>query len=176
MYRGDARIRASVLSAVAVVAAAAAVAGCAGLPWPDEPGVPVALSRATNVQSSDTFLAKLTAERRAANLPPPVVTPRHQDGILAVAEDLQAGKLTASEAQRAIDRWGKAAYQRSVATWLVDCAAGEGMKVPRALVDRPSAVVSYATAHFRPRSLATDQCAVLVVAVEGAEQVIQEKL
>jgi len=41
------------------------------------------------------------------------------------------------------------------------------MKIPRALVDRPSAALSYAAAHFRPRSLANEQCAVLVVATEG---------
>ena len=50
------------------------------------------------------------------------------------------------------------------------------MKLPSALVERPSAVVSFAAAHFRPRSLASDQCAVLVVALEGSEQVGQEKI
>jgi len=145
----------------------AIVGGCARLPWPDEPGVPVALSRAANVQAGDTFLAKLTAERRTANLPAPVVTPRYQDGMRTVAEDLQAGKLSAAEAQRTIERWGQAAYQRPVRSWMLDCAAGENMKIPRALVDQPSAVVSFAAAHFRPRSLANDQCAVLVAAIEG---------
>jgi hypothetical protein len=159
VHRGHAWLRAALLSA--------AIAGCARLPWPEEPGVPVALSRATIVQADDTFLAKLTAERRAANLPAPIVTPRHQDGLRIVAEDLQAGKLNAAEAARASERWGRAAYRRPVAAWLVDCAAGNGMKLPGALVDRPEAVVSFATAYFRPRSMATDQCAVLVVAVEG---------
>ena len=164
----------AVICAVAAVAATAA--GCAGHPWPDEPGVPVALSRAANVQSEDTFLAKLTAERRAANLPEPIVTPRHQEEIRKLAEDLQAGKLTASDAQRAITSWGRAAYQRDVSVWLVDCAPGDALKVPRPLVDRPSAVVSFAAAHFRPRSLVADQCALLVVAAEGAEQVQQQKM
>ena len=170
MHRGDVPIRAVLLST-----AVAFAAGCAATPWPDEPGVPVALSRAANVQAGDTFIAKLTAERRASNLPPPVLTPRNQDGIQPFAEDLQAGKLTAAETLRAIDRWGRAAYQRPVAAWLVDCAAGDGMKLPHGLVDRPSAVVSYAAAHFRPRSLAGEQCAVLVVAIEGADQVVQDK-
>ena len=49
------------------------------------------------------------------------------------------------------------------------------MKLPRALVERPSAVLSYATAHFHPRSLASDQCAVLVVALEGGDEVVQPK-
>jgi hypothetical protein len=170
--RGIAKLRAGALSAAVMVFAV----GCASSPWPDEPGVPVALSRAANVQAGDTFIARLTAERRASNLPPPVLTPHNQDDIRAFAEDLQAGKLSAAEAQRAIDRWARAAYRRAVVTWLVDCAAGDGMKLPRALVDRPSAVVSYAAAHFRPRSLAGEQCAVLVVAVEGSEQIVPEKL
>jgi hypothetical protein len=165
---GDARVRMILLSV-------AIAAGCAGLPWPDEPGIPVALSRAANAQTDEEFLTRLTAERRAASLPAPVLTPRHQDEIRNFAEDLQGGKLTAAEALRAIDRWGRAAYQRSVATWIIDCAAGDKMKLPGALVDRPSAVVSFATAHFRPRSLASDQCAVLVVALEGSEQVTQDK-
>ena len=175
MHWGNSRTRAIVLSAIAFIGAAS-VAGCAGHPWPDEPGVPVALSRAANVQADDAFLTRLTADRRAANLTAPLVTPSHQTDIRAFAEDLQAGKLTASEARSAIDRWGRAAYQRPVAVWLIDCAAGENMKLPSALVSRPSAVVSFASAHFRPRSLAADQCAVLVVAVEGAEQVTQETM
>jgi hypothetical protein len=154
----------------------ALVAGCASLPWPDEPGVPVALSRAANVQAGDAFIAKLTAERRTANLPPPLLAPRQQDEIRVFAEDLQAGKLTAGEARRAIERWGRTSYQRDVSAWMLDCAAGENMTIPRALVDRPSAVLSYAAAHFRPRSLAGDQCAVLVVAIEGSESVTQQKL
>ncbi len=161
MLRGYTRLRAIVLSA-------AAFAACAGLPWPDEPGVPVALSRAANVQAADVFLAKLTAERRAANRAAPVLAPRLDDVLRAAAEDLQAGKLTAGEVKRGIERWGSA--------WLVDCAGGENMKLPSALVERPSAVVSFAAAHFRPRSLASDQCAVLVVALEGSEQVGQEKI
>ena len=169
MHRGNAGIGAILLSALS-----AWLAGCAGLPWPDEPGVAVALSRAANMQSGDAFIAKLTADRRAANLPPPVLTPAYQDGIRNFAEDLQAGKLTAGEAQRAIDRWGRAAYQQPISTWMLDCAAGENMKVPRALVDRPSAVLSCAAAHFRPRSLANEQCAVLVVAIEGAAPVVPQ--
>src|SRR3954469_8331762 len=98
VQQGNARLCAGVLSAAMVF-----TAGCARSPWPDEPGVPVALSRAANVQAGDTFVAKLTAERRAASLPPPVLTPDHQDGIRAFAEDLQAGKLTPAEAHGAID-------------------------------------------------------------------------
>ena len=42
-----------------IIATAATVA-CASLPWPDEPGVPVEMSRAANVQAEDSFLARLT--------------------------------------------------------------------------------------------------------------------
>jgi hypothetical protein len=50
------------------------------------------------------------------------------------------------------------------------------MKLPGALVGRPTLVVSFGAAHFRPRSLANDQCAVLVVALEGDDQVQQQKM
>jgi hypothetical protein len=149
--------------------------GCASLPWPDEPGVPVALSRTANMQVEDAFLAQLTKDRQAMNLAPPITSPQNQDGIRVFAEDLQAGKISAPEAQRSIERWGRAAYRRAVSTWFIDCTAGDAMKVPRALADRPAAVVSFAAAHFRPRSRASDQCAVLVVAVEGSSESTLER-
>ena len=114
---GNSRIRAGFLSAIAFICAAA-VAGCAGHPWPDEPGVPVALSRAANGQADDAFLTRLTADRRAANLPAPLVTPRHQTDIRAFAEDLQAGKLTAvrgPERDRSLGPGGVSAPGRGLA-------------------------------------------------------------
>ena len=74
-------------------------------------------------------------------------------------------------ARRAIDSWGQAAYQRTVEPWVIDCAAGAEMQIPAQLVELPSAVISYAAARFRPRSLARDQCAVLVVSLTGSETV-----
>jgi hypothetical protein len=71
---------------------------------------------------------------------------------------------------------GRAAYRRPITAWLIDCAAGENMKLPARWSTAPAAVVSFASAHFRPRSLAADPCAVLVVAIEGAEQVTEQKL
>jgi hypothetical protein len=154
-----------------------ASSGCAATPWPDEPGVPVALSQAQNVQAADTFLAALTARRRAGNLAAPVVTPRHQSDIRVFAEDLQAGKMSAPTALLTIERWGKVAYQRQVKGWVLDCGAGADMKIPDDLVEMPSAVISYAAAHFRPSSKPNDQCAILVVAVTGpGERVVQQNM
>ncbi len=140
---------------------------CATTPWPNEPGVPVSLSLAANVEAGDTFLSALTAARGAQGLPPPLVTPRYQADIRTFAEDLQAGRTSVAGAQRAIEAWGRAAYKRSVDSWIVDCAAEQPAQLPGSLVGRPAAVISYAAAYFRPRSLPRAQCAVLVVGLNG---------
>jgi hypothetical protein len=140
---------------------------CASTPWPDEPGVPVGLGLAANVDAGDSFLTALTAARRAQNLPAPLVTPRYQSEIRLFAEDLQAGRTSAAGAKRAVERWGRLAYQRPVASWVLDCGSGQPPQLPPALAELPSAVVSYAAAHFRPRSLPRDQCAILVVSLTG---------
>jgi hypothetical protein len=145
---------------------------CVTLPWPDEPGIPVALGEAANVDAGDTFLAILTERRRAAGLPAPLVTPRYQPDIRSFAGDLQSGKVSAAVARRAIESWGRAAYRRTVETWVIDCSLRDQMPIPPELIGLPSAVISYAAAHFRPRSLAKDQCAILVVALTGSEQVL----
>jgi hypothetical protein len=143
---------------------------CASNPWPDEPGLPVAVGLAANVDAGDGFLAALSTARAARSLPAPLVTPRYQSEIRNFAEDLQAGKTSATGAQRAIERWGRIAYRRPVASWLVDCGVGQPPQIPSALAELPVAVVSYAAARFRPRSLAADQCAVLVVALKGGDE------
>jgi hypothetical protein len=150
----------------------ALVLSCASNPWPDEPGLPVAVGLAANVDAGDAFLAALTAARAARSLPAPLATPRYQSEIRNFAEDLQSGKTSAAGAQRAIERWGRVAYRRPVASWLVDCGAGQPPQIPAALAELPSAVVSYAAAHFRPRSLARDQCAILVVALIGSDEAV----
>ncbi|HVZ86317.1 MAG TPA: hypothetical protein VHG72_05070 [Polyangia bacterium] len=142
---------------------------CASTPWPEEPGVPVAVGLAANVDAGESFLSALTAARAAINLPAPIVTPRYQSDIRNFAEDLQAGKTSAEGARRAILAWAQAAYQRKVLAWALDCAAGRNMPLPSGLTELPTAVISYAAAHFRPRSMAADQCAVLVVALTGTE-------
>ena len=142
---------------------------CASTPWPDEPGVPVALARAANVDAADSFLTALTTARQAHGLPAPMVTPQHQSEMSSLAEDLQSGKTSAEGARLAIEAWGGATYHHAVETWLVDCANGPP-KIPAALGERPTIVLSYAAAHFRPRSLAADQCVVLVVVPTGADE------
>ncbi len=150
----------------------ALVLSCASSPWPDEPGLPVAVGLAANVEADDSFLAGLTAARAARSLPAPLVTPRYQSEIRNFAEDLQAGRTSAAGARRAIESWGRLAYRRPVASWLVDCGAGQPPQIPSALAELPAAVVSYAAAHFRPRSLARDQCAILVVALTGGDEAV----
>jgi hypothetical protein len=140
---------------------------CASNPWPDEHGVPVAVGLAADVDAGDAFLTALTAARRGKNLPAPLVTPRYQSEIRNFAEDLEAGRASAAGAKRAIESWGRVAYQRPVASWLLDCGARQPPQIPAALAELPAAVVSYAAAHFRPRSLPRDQCAILVVALTG---------
>jgi len=146
---------------------------CATTRWPDEPGVPVELSLAANVDAGDAFLSALTAARNAQGLSAPIVTPRYQPDIRTFAQDLQAGRTSAAGAQRAIETWGRTAFRRPVESWVVDCSAGQSAKLPSSLVDRPAAVVFYAAAHFRPRSQGSDQCAVLVVALTDKTELVQ---
>jgi hypothetical protein len=146
--------------------------GCASTPWPDEPGVPVALGRAANVEADDSFLTALTTAREAHGLPAPLITPSYQSEIRNFAEDLQSGKTSAAGARRAIEAWGGVTYHHAVETWLVDCASG-APQIPSVLGELPTAVVSYAAAHFRPRSLAADQCVVLVVVPTGRDEPVR---
>jgi hypothetical protein len=113
----------------------------------------------------------LTSRRRAANLGAPILAPRHQDEIRAVAEDLQAGKLSAPAAEEAMRRWARAAYRREVKTFMVDCSMGPNMQMPTSLVTEPTLVLSYAAAHFRPRSAPAGQCAILGTMPVGTEAV-----
>jgi len=147
---------------------------CASTPWPDETGLPVTMGLAANVDAGESFLSALTAARAANSLAAPIVTPRYQSDIRTFAEDLQAGKTSAEGARRAVEAWGQAAFQRKVKAWALDCAAGRNMPLPSALVETPTAVIYYAAAHFRPRSMAADQCAVLVVALTGSEAVVAQ--
>jgi hypothetical protein len=145
--------------------------GCAHGSWPDEPGIAVDLVQADNVEAGDTFLAALTARRQSTHQSDPLVAPRFQQDIRPFAAQLQSGALSVAGAEKAVRAWAAAAYGREVSTFALDCSAGAAMPLPSALVEMPSAVISYAAAHFRPRSLAKDQCAILLVALVGSEAI-----
>lgn len=135
---------------------------CATTPWPDEPGKPVPVSQAANVEAGEQFMTALTAARAARGLPPPVVAPRYQTELRNFADDLQSGRASAAGVLRAIHTWGRVTYQAGVDAWVLDCT-GRTPEPPSALVSIPTAVVSYTGASFRPQSATADQCAVLVV-------------
>jgi hypothetical protein len=136
----------------------------------------VALVQSDNVQAGDAFLDALAARRRSLNLPAPIVTPRYQAEIRVIAEDLQAGKTSAVGARQAAQTWGHAAYGQDVQSFVLECPAPGATELPSRLVEMPSAVISYAAAHFRPRSAGRDQCAVVVVALVGAGAPVQQNL
>jgi len=150
---------------LSLVALALSLGGCASTRWADEPGKAVPISFAANEEAGDQFLNALTAAREANGLPAPVVTPSYQSEIRNFAQDLQEGKTSVPGAQRAITTWGRTRFQTQVTAWALDCG-GPTPQVPDALVSVPSAVVSFAAAHFRPQSSAADQCAVLVISVQ----------
>jgi hypothetical protein len=137
---------------------------CATSSWPDEPGIPVALSHADNLRASEAFLDALTARRRTANLSAPLLTPARQSEIRVHAEELQAGKISAERARASIESWGQAAYGGQVDAWILDCTPPGELKLPGSLVDRGTAVIAYAAAQFHPVSMQKAQCAILVVA------------
>ena len=163
------------LSLLALLAAS----GCAHKQlWPDEPGVPVEPVLTDNVEAAERFLSALSSRRKAVNLTPPIAVPRYQEEIRAYATDLQSGKISAVDAEHAIGQWGRSRYGTEVSVFMLDCSAGEAMPLPPRLIELPTAVIAYAAAHFRPRSLTQNQCAILLVAVVGSEAVraIQPKL
>jgi hypothetical protein len=150
---------------------AGVLAGCAGPGWPDERGVPVAASSAETNHAEDLFLETLTSRRAGTTLPMPAVAPQLQPKIRQIAEFMRQGILSAVGAEREALRWGAAAYHGDVEAWVLDCNKGAEMALPRTLLDRPTAVITYAAAHFHPRSLASVQCAIILVAAKGGEHV-----
>jgi len=151
--------------------------GCGHAAWPDEPGVPVELGASDNVDSADAFLSALTSRRRAASRTTPIVVAQYQAQLRAFAESLQGGAASAAEIEKALREWARSIWGGEVAIYALDCSKGEGMALPSSLVDRSSAGITFAAAHFRPRSLTQNQCAILVVAPSGgAESVEATKL
>jgi hypothetical protein len=146
-------------------------AGCATTHWADEPGKPVPVGLAENVEIGDQFLNALTTARGAEGLPPPVVAPRYQSELRPYAEELQAGKTSAPGALKAIKDWGRRVYHGEVETWVVDCGSGHPMEMPPRLLKLPEAIVAYAGARFQPQSLPNAQCAVLVVGLTDTTHV-----
>jgi hypothetical protein len=153
---------------------AVGLTACAGTYWPDEGGVAVEVRSAQNARVEEAFLDALTLRRADTTLPVPATTPHLQRQLRELAEALQKGQLSADGAQREAQRWGRAVYHGEVEAWVLDCREGEKMDVPATLTHRPTAVISFAAAHFRPRSLAEVQCAVIVVAASSAERVEME--
>ena len=168
-------VRVAVVS-VAAWAAASLSTGCSHSNWPEEPGVPVELVRSANIDSGDAFWNGLVAQRRAAGLNDPMLGPRYQEGIEKLAEEVQMGKLSVAQAERAVDAWARSAYHRDITTYALDCAAGRAMPVPSVLARAPFVAMAYAAAHFRPRSSAANRCVILAAAVSGQESVAALKL
>jgi hypothetical protein len=153
-----------------------ALPGCGHHGWPDEPGVPVEMVRSDNVAAEDLFLETLTGRRRAANLGAPIVAAAYQDNLRDVARDLQAGKASIAEAEQALVSWARTTQKGDVKTFTLDCAPGANMRVPSTLVNEPALVISYAAAHFRPRSLPTPQCVVLGTILPASDRIAQTSL
>jgi hypothetical protein len=164
----------STKAALGLVAALAL--GCAGAGWPDEPGVAVALGHVQNVRAVETFVETLTARRFGEAVPEPIVAPSRQLGLRPIAQKLQAGVLSAAQARHAAERWGRSAYHGDVEAWILDCSTGRDMWLPGPLVHRPTAVISYAAAHFRPRSVPSEQCGIIVVSANVADVVKMKPL
>src|SRR5581483_142984 len=139
--------------------------------WRGELGSPVELNRVENVNAADDFFAELTARRRDVGGAEPSVAQRHQSAIRRMAEDLQAGKSSLSDALLAVRSWARGAYGRDVETYAVDCASGTPRPLPPELIKPPCVAIAYAAAHFRPRSQSSNRCVILAVAVTGSEVV-----
>jgi hypothetical protein len=145
--------------------------GCGHTSWPDEPGVPVEAAMIADVNAADAFLSALTARRRAADRAAPIVVFEHQAEVRTFAGGLRAGTASAAGTEKALREWARSIYGANVAAFVLDCSQGEKMALPDSLIESPSGTVLFAAAHFRPKSLAQNQCAILVVEPSGTEAV-----
>jgi hypothetical protein len=128
----------------------------------------VLVSYADNARVSDTFIEALTASRAGTTLPAPRATPYFEARVRRIAEAMQTGEASAPTALDNARRWGAAAFHRPVEVWLLDCG---DTRFPGALTSPPVVTIAYAAAHFRPRSSAMVQCAIVVVSTGGTERV-----
>ncbi|HVZ74210.1 MAG TPA: hypothetical protein VHJ20_17645 [Polyangia bacterium] len=142
----------------------ASLEGCASLRWPDEPGVPVLANHDDDARAAKVFVDALAGGHGAA--------PKLERSLEPIAASLQAGVLSAGEALRAGGLWGGEAYATDdVDAWVLDCTVGHPFEVPKRLLSAKTVAISFAPAHFRPQSSATEQCAIIVVAVRGSHDV-----
>jgi hypothetical protein len=158
------------------MALVAGIVGCAGAGWPDEPGLPVPVSHVQNGRAAAVFHDALVARRAGKTVPEPLVTDSLQRWLRPIAERLQSGDASVGATLKMCRRWGRSAYHHDVDAWVLDCAQGRDMWLPPELTTRPTAVISYAAATFRPRSLPNDQCAIVVVSANGSETVSMKSL
>jgi hypothetical protein len=154
------------------LACACALASCAAT-WPDERGAPVPASLGDNARAAEAFRAALVAARAGTTLPEPTVTSNRQARVRQIADALQRGDISAGRARDAAQRWGETATRGAVDVWVLDCAAGARMRLPGGLTSPPVLALAFAASHFRPASLPTVQCAVIVVSARGGERVGQ---
>jgi hypothetical protein len=138
--------------------------GCAGVEWPDQPGTPVPLSRADNVEASDTFLKVVTERRQADGLSQPIVIVKLQSQMAEAILAVQDGRLSPQDAIRNTDMWGATILGGDVDTWLIDCSSGSKMKVPRALLKTETLSLTFSAGYVRLPGATENMCAVLVMA------------
>jgi hypothetical protein len=158
----------------ALLVLAIASAGCATVRWPDEPGVPVPGCHSRSIETTARFIERLTVARQQTMMPAPIETPSYQRSISKIAAALQDGVISVARAQDELERWGRAVYRGGVDALILDCADATAAALPASLVTPPTAVISYAAAYFRPRSLPSEQCVILVVISVGTEPVMAE--
>jgi hypothetical protein len=131
----------------------------------------VAASHALNARIEDDFLRQVAIRRAGRAVPEPIITPRYQKTLHVLAGKLQDGTISARKAHEASEEWGRRVYHGDVGAWVLDCEPGRDLWIPPDLLSAPTAVISCAVARFRPRSISTEQCAIIIVSATAAQEV-----